>query len=67
MATILFLLMGLPAILVLFSSKVEGVEKISWAFGCFFCSWIGFMIFLVVTTLRPDLRADRASPRYRIP
>lgn len=64
MFTFFFMLMLLPAILVLISSKVAGLEKISWAFGCFFCSWAGFIVFLVVTSLRPDVRATRPTPRY---
>jgi hypothetical protein len=44
----------LPAILVMFSSKVHGFEKAGWALVALFLSWIGFAVFMTVQALRPS-------------
>jgi hypothetical protein len=53
---IIMLILGLPALLVLFSSKVRGYEKLGWALVSFFLSWLGFMVFLIVHASRPNTR-----------
>ncbi len=52
---IVLLIIFLPAPLVAFSPKARGYEKLCWMLVCFFLSWIGFVIFLVV-------HAGRAVP-----
>jgi hypothetical protein len=43
----------LPAVLVLFSPKVHGWEKIAWTLVSVVFSWMGFVVFLIVIGLRP--------------
>lgn len=44
----------LPAALVAFSPKVRGYEKLAWSLFSFALSWLGFVIFLMVSSNRPN-------------
>ena len=50
------LLVVLPFLLVLCSSRVRGYEKLGWALISLFLSWIGFAAFMIVQSLHPTPR-----------
>jgi hypothetical protein len=49
-----FVIFLLPATLVAFSPKVRGYEKLGWSLFSFVLSWLGFVIFLMVSSNRPN-------------
>ena len=51
----------LPAILVVTSGRVRGEERGLWTIAVLFTSWIGFVAFMVVTTMEAPRR--RAAAR----
>jgi hypothetical protein len=52
----------LPAVLVIGSERVRGKDRDLWLLAVLFTSWLGFVAFLVVTTLEePSKRAHRAA------
>ena len=61
----------LPAVLVIGSGRVRGNDLVLWVAAVLFTSWLGFVAFLVVTTLAaPQQRAARDAidaRRARIP
>ncbi|GEA09249.1 hypothetical protein KUL42_40100 [Alteromonas sp. KUL42] len=50
---LLFIVAGyiLPVVLTANSKKVKGVEKLGWVVVVLVSAWIGFLVFLAVTTL----------------
>lgn len=50
---LLFIVAGyiLPVALTATSKKVKGVEKLGWVVVVLVSAWIGFLVFLAVTTL----------------
>ncbi len=50
---LLFIVAGyiLPVVLTATSKKVKGVEKLGWVVVVLVSAWIGFLVFLAVTTL----------------
>ena len=48
----------LPVILTAASKKVTGIEKLSWVIVVLFSAWIGFLVFLVATTIA----ANKSTP-----
>lgn len=53
----------LPAVLVLVSRRVAGGERLLWTIAVLFTSWLGFVAFLVVTTLSPSAVGHAAAKR----
>jgi hypothetical protein len=61
----------LPAVLVLISGRVQGRDPALRFFAALLASWLGFVAFMVVTTLERQRRAEtlrraRALPARRI-
>ena len=55
---LLFIVAGyiLPVVLTATSKKVKGVEKLGWVVVVLVSAWIGFLVFLAVTTLASNKR-----------
>jgi hypothetical protein len=49
----------LPAVLVIAADRVRGSEMQLWVAAVFFTSWLGFVAFMIVTTL--DRKPERAN------
>ncbi len=58
----------LPAALVAISRRAVGGERLLWTIAVLFTSWLGFVAFMVVTSVAPRARvtanADRRPRRY---
>ena len=51
---LLYLLIWLaPMLLIALSKKVSGREKVAWILGCFFISWVIWILFLLLAPLKP--------------
>ena len=51
------ILIIVPIVLVLVSSRVEATGKILWSIAMFFFSWLAYIIF-ILTTKKPEQAAD---------
>ncbi len=51
----------LPAVLVLASGRARGQELALWFFAALFASWLGFVAFMVVTTLARQNKTASAT------
>jgi hypothetical protein len=57
----------LPAVLVAFSRRTAGGERVLWTLAVLFTSWLGFVAFMIATSQRPrdaSGASKRSARRY---
>lgn len=60
---LLFVMNALPAIIVFGSTRVDGNDRVLWVVAVLFTSWVGFLAFMIVTTLKPEGLAIKPPTR----